>query len=518
MRISPLFLIIVLLLVVFVTGAAAFGAYTLTRQFVAEAPIQLPQLPNLSSGAPIPAQVPTTQTDAAPTLAAAAPTNPTPATIAGAATVTLAAAPTTAPAVSGPAPLTRVTILLLGIDQRQGEKGNFRTDTMIVLSLDPLKKTGVLLSVPRDIYLQIPGTQVRNRINAAFDIGGQINYPGGPAALSLKTVQSVIGVKIHHYAVINFDVFNAVIDAIGPIQVCNPSVIDDKNYPDGSYGFITVHFDAGCQDLDSTRLLQYARVRHNAGDDFGRSTRQQEVIRAVQTKILSMGGMSALLGKAGTLWASIRNSVQTDMTFDEMIQIAQIAQTIPRENIASAVLSDKENYVLPATTAQGEQVLTPNYEKIHALIESLFDGKPPPPSAGPAVTAAAPTNGLATSQPNAVNPAVASAASAAAASAVSDDGSGVIQVLNGAGIDGLGKKTVDQIRAKGLNVLDAAKNADTSAGLYALSQIKVYTGKLQTAKKLAAALNLDGSVIQIATDGPPGVDIDLIVGTEIGKR
>jgi polyisoprenyl-teichoic acid--peptidoglycan teichoic acid transferase len=229
-----------------------------------------------------------------------------------------------------------------------------------------------MISIPRDIYMQIPGTQVRSRINAAYDIGAQIDYPGGPAMLTVKTVQNILGIRIHHHVVVNFEVFNAAIDALGTIQVCPKAAIHDEKYPDNNYGYMTVDFQPGCQELDSTRLLQYARVRHNAGDDFGRSERQQEVIKAVRDKILSLGGVGSLVTKAGNLWGTVKTYVQTDMTFEQMVQLAQIAQSIPRENIKSAVLTDRDSYVLPATTPQNEQVFTPNYEKIHALIEELF--------------------------------------------------------------------------------------------------------------------------------------------------
>jgi LCP family protein required for cell wall assembly len=367
-----------LFIFVVVTGGAAFGAYRLTRQVVAEAPIQLPQLPGVNNAKPTQppaiAVNPTQPTQPLPPTAASVLPNNT--TAPNPVTATPIIATNAAPVQVQPETLTRVNILVLGIDQRKGETGNFRTDTMIVLSLDPIRKTGTLISIPRDIYLQIPGTPYKNRINTAYDIGGQMNYPGGAAMLSVKTVQNVLGIKIHHFVVVNFDVFNAAIDALGTIQVCPKTAIHDDKYPDGSYGFMVVEFQPGCQELNSTRLLQYARVRHNAGDDFGRSERQQEVIKAVRDKVLSLGGVGALLTKAGSLWETVKTSVQTDMTFDQMVQLAQIAQAIPRDAITSAVLTDRDSYVLPATTAQGEQVFTPNYEKIHELMETLFSANP----------------------------------------------------------------------------------------------------------------------------------------------
>ncbi len=519
MRLSPTFLLVVLLLLVLVTGGAAVGAYSLARQFVAEAPIELPPLPNLGGGAG-----PT----AAPLLVADVPTV-IPPTVASttalgatlAATQPQIASPTNAPAF--PASLTRVNVLILGIDQRKGETRDFKTDTIMVLSLDPVRKTGVLLSIPRDIYMQIPKYQIRNRINTAYSTGELNAYPGGGAWVTALAVQSIIGVKIHHYVVVNFDVFTAVIDAVGPVQVCPDKPIHDDHYPDGSYGFITVDFKPGCQELASEKLLQYARVRHNADEDFGRSRRQQEVIKAVQQKVLSLGGMSALLGKIGPVWDAVKTSVKTDMTFDQMVELAQIGQKIPRENIQSAVLTTTENYVLPAKTAQGEDVLTPNFEKIHDLIEALFDAKPgSAPVQGSAVPAP-PTQAVSLQ----TAPATAAPASDAAFVALpptlaptatdSDDGKAAIQTLNGSGVDGYGKLTVDKLRAQGFNALDA-KTADLKVSVYAVSVIKVYNNKMKTARALAAAMGLDGSVIQPTSNPPPGVDIEFFIGTDIAKK
>jgi LCP family protein required for cell wall assembly len=384
----------------------------------------------------------------------------------------------------------RVTILILGIDQRHGEKGPFRTDTIIVASIDPVRHTAALLSIPRDIYLPIPVFNVADRINNANAIGELGKYPGGGPELAVKTVESLIGVPIQRYMMINFDVFDTVIDAIGPIQVCPTTPIHDTQYPDGSYGVITVDFQPGCQNLDSTRLLEYSRVRHNAGDDFGRAARQQEVIKAVREKILSLGGVSALIGKAGSVWQSIQSDVQTDMNFTEMVQLAQVAQTVPKDNIQSVVMTDRGGYLIPSTLNDGSQVFTPVYEKVQDLVARLFNADPgsPPVDAG-------------------TNSAVAGGTQPAAPAAA-------IRVSNGAGVDGMAKATADQLRAKGFNIVDA-QNADTPGG-YARTVIRVYNNNfLKVARDLATALGLDGTVISTDQGGPPGIDIEVVLGKDV---
>lgn len=509
MRIPSWFLLIFAGFAVVFTAATGLFAYSNVRQFVATAPIALPTLGSLSDvGAPPTAIALVAPTDAPvpvnPTATLLA-TNAAPAIAATTSAATQSAVPAAAsiPALSDPS---RVTILLLGIDQRKGEKGPFRTDTMIVLSIDPIRKTGVILSVPRDIYTQIPGHGA-DRINNAEALGEMADYPGGAPRLSVRTVEALLGIPIQHYFLINFDVFNAIVDSIGPVNVCPSTAIHDSNYPDGSYGIITVDFPAGCQDLDATKLLEYSRVRHNAGDDFGRAARQQEVIRAVRDKVLSLGGMSALIVKAGTLWDTIKTSVKTDMTFDQMLQLAQMAQGISKNSISSVVLTDKGGYLLPSTTASGEQVMTPIYEHIHTLISQMFDAPP-----GQAITdqGQPPANSASTAATPITNT---GSAAVSVATASTDSSSAAIQVSNGAGINGLGKQIADKLRVKGFTVLDP-KNAD-SPGAYTQTVIHVYTDKIDVARAVATALGLNGSVITHATNGPKGVDIEVIVGKDL---
>ncbi|MHB8627699.1 MAG: LCP family protein [Aggregatilineales bacterium] len=539
MRVSSWILVVLALIaLVFMAGAAVF-TYVNVRQFVAESPILLPTLGRLNLAAPPPPAA--TVTAALPSATSIPPTVPlafgSSSPNAPTATNATAIPSPNAPATATTDPVllvpTRVTILVMGIDQRRGEKGPFRTDTMLVLSIDPIRKTAAMLSVPRDIYMQIPGYAV-DRINTAEGTGELNDYPGGGGALAVKTVESLLGVPIQHYFVLNFDVFDAVIDAIGPIRVCPPTAIHDANYPDGSYGIITVDFPAGCQDLDSTKLLEYSRVRHNAGDDFGRAARQQEVVRAVKEKVLSLGGISALLSKAVPLWDTLKTSVKTDMTFDQMSQLAQIGLTIPQTNVSSVVLTDKGGYLLPSTTPDGQQVLSPIYEKVHGLVEQMFDAAPGKPITDQSVQVAAQPVAPPTAQQTAAstvvpatappvqNPvtstvvpptALPASATTAAMSVSLTPNAAAIQVSNGAGVDGLAKVYTDKLHALGFDVLPP-KNADLPGG-YAQSVIRVYTGNYDMARQVAQAVGLSPGVIIPASNGPKGVDVELIVGKDL---
>jgi len=264
----------------------------------------------------------------------------------------------------------RVTVLLLGIDQREGETGSFPTDTVILLSIDPAGKTAAVLTIPRDLWVEFPGLQEPGKINTAMIRGDQVNYPGGGGpALAMKTVERTLGVPVHYYVVINFEVFTEVIDAIGPVEVCPPEPIDDNQYPDGSYGTITIHFEAGCQELESERLLQYARTRHG-NSDIDRSRRQQEVIMAVRDRVLSAGGVISLIPRVPALWESVQDNVRTNLSLPEIVRLALAAESISAENIRQGQITFEE--VLMQQSPQGEDILVPIATDIRLLVQDLF--------------------------------------------------------------------------------------------------------------------------------------------------
>lgn len=313
------------------------------------------------------------------------------------------------PSISDPR---RVTVLLMGIDQRQGETGQFRSDTMIVLSLDPVGKTGVMLSIPRDLWVEIPGTNSKGRINTANFIGDDptLNYPGGGPALAKLTVERLIGQKIDHYLLVNFDAFTTLIDVVGDVEICVQERIDDPKYPDGSYGFLPIVIEPGCQAMDATRLLQYSRTRATSGGDFDRATRQQETILAVRNQVLSTGGISALLGNALSLWESVSQNVKTDLTLDQLIELALIASDV--NDIRNDTIGAEE--VLQGKAPDDSDILIPIQTDIFALVADLF--RPP-------TRPAAPQGQLVIPDPNNVPLTVREEAP-------------IISVLNGTGIQG----------------------------------------------------------------------------------
>lgn len=390
MRIPTWFLLgWAVLLIVVALGSSVF-AYGFVRDRAAEldSVLELPDPPQMGRpavDAPSPTPIPATP-DPGPTAATPGTVDSLPTGAEG----SLAATPVAAAATPGPGDTSeasdpgdasaqpdyiwddprRVSVLLLGIDQRAGEAGPFPTDTIMLLSLDPVGKTGALLSIPRDLWVEYPGLQQRGKINGAAIMGDNINYPGGGGpAFAVRAVEKELGIRIPYYMLINFEVFYTFIDAVGPVEVCPPEVIHDDEYPDGSYGYMTVHFDPGCQELDSERLLQYARVRHN-DSDIGRSTRQQEVILSVRQQVLSTGGVTALIPQAAPLWESMQDNIKTNLTFDDIMGLARAAEDVPAENIRQDQISFEDVQI--GTSPEGEEILVPISSDIRAKVAELF--------------------------------------------------------------------------------------------------------------------------------------------------
>ncbi|MEW5986834.1 MAG: LCP family protein [Chloroflexota bacterium] len=261
----------------------------------------------------------------------------------------------------------RVTILLMGIDRRPGEPFISRTDTMMLISMDPVAKTISMLSVPRDLYVVIPG-RGRDRINTAFVYGSVGNNPAAGAALAMQTVQYNLGVPINHYVLVDFQAVIQAIDTIGGIDVDVPFTIDDPNYPTMDYGIERLFIPAGRQHLDGTTALKYARTRH-PDNDFGRASRQQQVILAVRAKVLSLG-LGQLLLQAPALYQQLGEGIRTDLSLEQMLRLAQTAGEIPSENIRNEVLDT--NYVVDYQTDAGARVLILVNEKAAPLIQELF--------------------------------------------------------------------------------------------------------------------------------------------------
>ena len=261
----------------------------------------------------------------------------------------------------------RVNILVMGIDRRPGEPFISRTDSMMLFSIDPQSDSAAILSIPRDLYVVIPG-HGRDRINTAFVYGSAGGNPAGGASLAMQTVEYNLGVPIDHYLLVDFSAVTRGVDALGGIDVNVPYEIYDATFPDMDYGFDPFYVAAGRQHFDGITALKYARTRHQ-DNDFYRAGRQQQVVMAVRDKVAGMG-IAELLRQAPILFQQLNEGIRTDLSLDEIIQLATAAASLSDDSIQNIVLD--QNYVTSYRTPKGASVLVPINEEIAPLIQELF--------------------------------------------------------------------------------------------------------------------------------------------------
>jgi LCP family protein required for cell wall assembly len=212
--------------------------------------------------------------------------------------------------IGGPCVRHACNYLLLGSDSRAGLTkqeqqvfgtnqhigGVFRSDTIIVVHVEPGQKKATFLSFPRDLWVDIPG-HGSNRINAAFQGG----IEGGGAQLVARTITSISGLRINHSMYVDLAGFQSVVDALGGVDMCVPYPMQDP--------LTELDIKAGCQHFDGKTALAYVRTRHQPCDlipDFARISRQQQFLRAVMAKMLSPGELVHLPSLVPAVLKSVR--------------------------------------------------------------------------------------------------------------------------------------------------------------------------------------------------------------------
>jgi LCP family protein required for cell wall assembly len=233
----------------------------------------------------------------------------------------------------------RINVLLLGIDQREGMSDPARTDTMLMLTIDPQTKTAGMLSINRDLWVKIPGQDHEGKINTANFLGDVEHYPGGGPTLAMQTVQAALDVPVQYYIRLNFTAFEKLIDMIGGIDIFVAEPIDDPDYPDAGFGYDPLYLDAGWQHMDGRTALKYARTRATAGSDLDRVKRQQQVILTVRDKILKNNQLPNVLAQLGPLFQLPGGPVQTNLTPGQIGELINLAARIGRDKIHAITLT-----------------------------------------------------------------------------------------------------------------------------------------------------------------------------------
>jgi LCP family protein required for cell wall assembly len=272
----------------------------------------------------------------------------------------------------------RINVLLLGIDQRDEEiqvSLPTRTDSMIVVSIDPVTKTAAMISFPRDIWLQIPGFG-EQRINEAYPFGELYRVDGGGAGLAARTIEQNFGLPVPYYAVVNFYGFENIVDTLGGIVVDVPRPVKDDEYPTPDYGIQRLYVAIGPQLMDGAQALKYARTRHT-DNDINRASRQQQVLLAIRKRALRPETFSQL----PKLVDQGLRTVKTNFTATELLALGKLASQVDTTSLNTLVI--QYPMVFDYRGPGGAQILIPRKDEIRNAIRKVLE----PPVSAPAPAA-----------------------------------------------------------------------------------------------------------------------------------
>ncbi|HVW23524.1 MAG TPA: LCP family protein [Candidatus Saccharimonadales bacterium] len=311
----------------------------------------------------------------------------------------------------------RVNILLAGNSADDpGHDGGNLTDSIMLVSIDTKNNSGFMLSIPRDLWVTIPGYGSQ-KINAAY-VAGQANdfnengYPSGGMGQLEQIIEQDFGINIDYYALVNYAALKQAVDAVGGIKV-NIQSSDPRGLYDPSIDYVThgplVKLSNGEHTLDGEQALDLARARGDdyraygfAGSDFERTQNQRLMLVALKNKIFSTGVL-ANPTKLGSLADAIGNNVKTDFQTSEVHRLYDLVKNVPSNRIQSLSLNDAngKNLLMSYAAPDGESALAPaagldNYDDIQAFINQQTSDDPlVRENASIVVLNATDTNGLA---------------------------------------------------------------------------------------------------------------------------
>ena len=377
-------------------------------------------------------------------------------------------------------------VLVIGVDLRPNDPTEgARSDTLIVVHVDPIQKWASMLSIPRDSLVEIPNdvcpSASGTKVNAAYACGYRnpeiygagIEPEDAGAALAAETVEKFLGIKIPYTAQVDFNGFQKIVDTLGGITVDVPRAILDAEYPTEDYGYMRLYIPAGLQRMDGTTALRYARTRH-ADNDFGRAQRQQQVLQAVLDELKRQGILSQV-GTATQLLDVASEHVRTTLRINDagtLAGLANLAQELKGDRIQRLVLK-------PETNPDGTSNLCGDLSSVicwePAYIQRMAQQLELPPGEEPVAPA-------------------------------------VIQVQNGSGIRRVASELTVDLEVAGYKMAQANDAPEQIPNTIILD----YTGKRDTAERLAEFLRVDPQYIQDASGegAPPNVDIVVRLGED----
>jgi LCP family protein required for cell wall assembly len=288
----------------------------------------------------------------------------------------------------------QVNVLLLGMGGYEND-APFLTDSIMAVTIDPNSHRVMLASIPRDLVARMnlqtnPNSIWTNKINAAYEVpytniiccvAPQYQGRDGGGHAAEHEVGKITGLTFDRYIAIDFVAFRDMVNALGGVDVCLTTNLDDYEYPNYGHGFVALHYKAGCQHLSGEQALQVARSRHaiepQQSSDFGRSRRQQDIMQAIKKKATTVNGWA----KAPQLLDALQKNIHTDMSLADMKAIYDWGKNLPDSAIIRLALTAPSgaaagNFLYGGNCGMGyaSQLCPedPSYRMIHQYIASAF--------------------------------------------------------------------------------------------------------------------------------------------------
>jgi len=391
-----------------------------------------------------------------------------------------------APQVELPPPwdgASRVTVLIIGLDYRDWEAGSGapRSDTMMLLTIDPKTKTAGMFSLPRDLWVNIPDFNY-GRINTAYSLGESWKLPGGGPGLAVRTVEEFLGISIQYYAQIDFQTFERVIDEIGGVKITPFQTVTLDAMGDGD---IPVSLEAGVTvALPGNLALAYARARHTKDGDIDRAKRQQEVIIAIRDRVTDRKYWPTLAAKIYPVYQDVSAGINMNMSLEDALRLALLARQIKLNKIKSGIIDYTMAVPVKLNLPDGggsADVLKPIPDKIRILRDQIFN------------------SGGALSPLASGNPTELMKAEEAR-----------VAVLNGSYAEGVAGKTADYFKTQGMNVV----STDNSSEKVAVTVLVDHSGNPYLLKYLMEIMNIGPSQVRTRFDPNSASDVDIIIGDD----
>jgi LCP family protein required for cell wall assembly len=344
-----------------------------------------------------------------------------------------------------------LNIVLMGSDKRPSGRA-WRTDSMIIVSVDLENNRVRLLSIPRDLWVYIPGHGY-NRVNTA-DLWGELAKKGGGPERVKQTIHYNLGIPIHYYVRVDFQGFMKIIDSVGGVDVDVDCSLSD------------IKLTAGMHHMDGREALRYARSRKSTSD-FDRGRRQRKVLMALWDQALTMD----ILPKLPQLWVTMADTFQTDLPLEQVVNLAYVGTRIKPQHIQSRAIT--RSHVKSWRTPQGWAVLLPHEGELRTLLENYYEPKD--------------STQLDTVEKTRV------------------------EVRNGSQRNQADELAAAALRWEGFKVSSMGQADHQNR---AKTKILVHNGDLDAAEQIAAQLSVPSTAVENATGASNPADIEVILGQD----